>query len=138
MKYYALRSDLLVYDQSVSPSLEKELENMGFKYKPGEMGGGGEAEIKEIIIAWLTMKELWIGIFSGLLANQLQKLLEKLYNWHKTKSDKVKNKKYIPEVCVFIYPHISSKRAITLFFRIDRKYSKKDIQKKLGNTKNKN
>ncbi len=127
MRYYSLRQDLFIYEQTASLSLVKEIEKLGFKYQSGQMGGGGEAAIKEIVIAWLTMKELWIGVFSSLLANQIQKILGSLYNWHTSNSNKIKNKKYIPEVCIFIYPHVLSKASYVAFFRIDKKHSKKDI-----------
>ncbi|QQG43560.1 MAG: hypothetical protein HYW45_00895 [Candidatus Daviesbacteria bacterium] len=133
MKYYSVREDPYIYNKPASSSLAQELEKLGFKYKAGQMGGGGEAEIKEIVVAWLTMKEFWLGVFSSLLASQIEKLLIRLYKWHKSK--KIKNGGYIPEVCIFIYPNPLKKKSYTIFFRIDKEYSKKEITDKIKEAK---
>lgn len=123
-KYY-VKEEIIGYKKGSIPELAKELDNLGYKYHVPQMGGGGDGTtaILEQVIAWISYHDFWFGIFTGIAANRLDKLLSKIHLWSKkNKSDN----KYKSVVSIFIKDR--KKEYHSIEFDADKKYTKKEIK----------
>lgn len=94
-------------------------EKNGLKPVGGEFGGG--EQVKQII-AWLNIN--WDIIAINLLSAYIVKILDDLWEWHKT--NHFQKQKTIPVVNITIY--IKNKISITQEYPINKKYSEEEIK----------
>lgn len=128
---YYLKDEIIGYNVESRDELAKALEDAGFKFYASQMGGGGEAlKAIEQVIASLNLNNFWFDIFVGVAANRLDAALSAIYTW--AKKNKSKNNKEKPVVDVFIYTPLRGKdNCHYIRFKVDKKYSKKEIVKLL-------
>lgn len=116
-----------IFDK-VPSSVHKQLQALGLKHIEPIGLGAGPDEIKEVIIAWITLHPILSSIFLGVLANRIDKLIDVLFNWYKNHQ---KKRNVLPIVQFFIYPNFFSKDDYRMKIRIDRKHTQNDIKKEL-------
>lgn len=115
--------NLYNYTDDAYPDAVKRLSNLGLSFRQGSFGGGPE-EIKEIIVAWISLHPIWSSLISNVLGSLVFKILESLFVWNFKK--KIRDDKTIPKLNVTIYHKSTSK--INLSFRIDKKYTKSEVR----------
>ena len=133
--YYFTDPDIFGYKNEAYKNLTTELEKMSYKYKEPDGLGGGGGEIIQQIIAYLSIHDLWVGVITGLVVNRIEKLLSMLNKWH------IRNKnpdnKLRPIVNIYIHLKSDKRNSFYISFRLDKKYSKKEIENSINKaTKN--
>lgn len=111
-------------------SLATEFEKLGFVYVPPEMGGG-PAEAARVLIAWLNIHDFLSILFFSILANRIDKLMDKVYIWFQNNRPSG-SVEYIINISIYQF-----KKSYTITFKAGTKYSKAQIRKIVEQEKNK-
>lgn len=134
-KYYYVVEEMEGYEESASKELANDLKQLGFSFKPAELGGG-PSEIIQQIVAYLSVHEFWTGVASSLVATQLERLLLHFYKWH------FKNKRHdntiLPIVEFDLHKDTTSGEGYFLQLRIDKKYTSKELENLIESAKKEN
>lgn len=61
--------------------LSHELDNLGLEFKQAQLGSVGE--VVDVVVAWFSLHDFWVGVASGLATTQIQKISSTVYEWIK-------------------------------------------------------
>ena len=125
---YSIPNHLFGYKKAANSELAKHLEVLGFKREDTGIGSGG-GQVVEQVIAYLTLKEFWLSLFTVFLVNRIENILSVIWNWHNKNRSGRSNLK--PIVAIYIYPIPLLKKGYFISFDINKQYSKKEIKKKI-------
>lgn len=59
--------------------LSAELDELGLQFKQAQLGGAGE--VVEVVVAWFSLHDFWVGVASGLATNQIEKISSAVHKW---------------------------------------------------------
>lgn len=104
--------------------LSEALESLGLEYKQAQLGGASAGDIVDVVVAWISLKDVLVGTASGALVLALEKLAATVYKV-------VRRKESVPGtrnvVSVSIYDE-KKKFRTSLFLQTDEALSKETIQ----------
>lgn len=60
--------------------LSEALESLGLEYKQAQLGGVSAEEVVDVIVAWISLKEVFVGAASGVLVLAVEKVAAAVHN----------------------------------------------------------
>lgn len=103
--------------------LSHELDELGLEFRQAQLGGAGE--VVDIVVAWFSLHDFWVGVASGLATTQLEKISSVVHKWvHRNKVPEVGHRNVI-KLAVYEKKH----HLYTLTIDVDREMSVEDVGK---------
>lgn len=103
--------------------LSDELDELGLEFKQAQLGGAGE--VIDVVVAWFSLHDFWVGVASGLATTQIQNISSVVHRWVRRNKAPEPGHRNVIKLAVY-----EKKRALyTLTIDVDRETSAQDIGK---------
>lgn len=68
-----------MYDQTDNREIAEALEGLGLEFKQAQVGGASAGEIIDIVVAWVSLKDVVVGAASGTVVLAVEKVAQAIH-----------------------------------------------------------
>ena len=103
--------------------LSHELDELGLEFRQAQLGGAGE--VVDVVVAWFSLHDFWVGVASGLVTTQIEKISSVVHKWVRRNKTPEPGHRNVIKLAVY-----EKKRPLyTLTIDVDREMSAEDVGK---------